>query len=947
MDKKIYEYEVALSFASEQRDYVQEVSHHLSKLGIQHFYDKNEMVELWGTYLISKLDSIYFEKSKYFVPFISKEYKQKKWTKLESNIAIDRNMETISSDIEPYILPVIFDETRIPGISNNIGYISAREYSPKQIANFLYEKVKGVKPLKEVTPSIDTVEIPSIEYYSSKINENRLTMINEFYQNNHSSLILVVHGEKGLGKKSCISKFLSDKKNVVKITWNYENQYQLEPIVRSLNLNIPSERLNIDLNFKEIIKKEVLSYFQRNHPIIYVEKLNEFDDINSKFLMEITDLVLKNPKYFNTVIIFEFDTDEDIDLIRTFDKFPAAYTNFICFEKLSNQELEQYLELSLGKINISKSDLEYILSSCSGNIMYLNVIINYLRRKQIIYYDGNGLTCKKLSKGIFHEALKEFIIQRYDRLDTTLKEIISKSAVIGNIFCSDLLSQPFNIINADDMLKKIEGISKLIIQPDEENFTFESLEVYTFIKDNIPYEQQQEWHRILGTYYEKLLDKEKKYKSRFPINREIELMYTIGNHYEHAKVYSKAIKYKLELINLYKTIGDCQHILNAINSIRNILKINWEEDSEDLEYSLLLAEADCYKEMSRFKNAIELYNDCIEIINNKEIVEIPFDILYEKSYCLYMDGQIEETLDILHSLKEKFENESKLEINYIKTISFLASVYDITGQIEEQKILFIQSLNFYRENHYEKEYYISLKISSMVFGEELALPMYEEAEKYFEKNNFIRYLAEVLHNKATDLIYLNQLDKIKDPIEKSIELFNSFGSHAVHYPLNTSGILEMVLKEDFEKALEIFNSALKYDMEFFSEITLRTNILNCLNKLGRQNEAYEQLNLIDTLIAEPSCELTLVYKIYHHLNWAFYYFNFGDYKNCLSMLEACGKLNYMESRYAYVYKFLKYQTKKLQEIPTRNTAGTSPNKIFEYCVKNGFYFTTLRFYESL
>ena len=77
MEKKNYEYEVALSFAGEQREYVEKVSQNLTKLGVKHFYDNNEQVNLWGKNLSQYLDAVYFEKSLYFVPFISKEYVKK------------------------------------------------------------------------------------------------------------------------------------------------------------------------------------------------------------------------------------------------------------------------------------------------------------------------------------------------------------------------------------------------------------------------------------------------------------------------------------------------------------------------------------------------------------------------------------------------------------------------------------------------------------------------------------------------------------------------------------------------------------------------------------------------------------------------------------------------------------------------------------------------------
>ena len=77
----------------------------------------------------------------YFVPFISKEYKKKIWTRLEVNSALERNMNESGRDFQQYILPVQFDDTRIPGISKTLGLLDARKYSPQEIAYMIYEKV--------------------------------------------------------------------------------------------------------------------------------------------------------------------------------------------------------------------------------------------------------------------------------------------------------------------------------------------------------------------------------------------------------------------------------------------------------------------------------------------------------------------------------------------------------------------------------------------------------------------------------------------------------------------------------------------------------------------------------------------------------------------------------------------------------------------------------------
>ena len=60
-----YKYDVALSFAGEDRKYVEEVALFLKKKNIAVFYDYFEEETLWGKNLISYLEEIYTHKSKY------------------------------------------------------------------------------------------------------------------------------------------------------------------------------------------------------------------------------------------------------------------------------------------------------------------------------------------------------------------------------------------------------------------------------------------------------------------------------------------------------------------------------------------------------------------------------------------------------------------------------------------------------------------------------------------------------------------------------------------------------------------------------------------------------------------------------------------------------------------------------------------------------------------
>ena len=77
------QYDVALSFAGEDREYVRQVAEELRALGVRTFYDEFERADLWGKNLIDHLANIYQNRARFVVVFSSQHYVRKAWTKHE------------------------------------------------------------------------------------------------------------------------------------------------------------------------------------------------------------------------------------------------------------------------------------------------------------------------------------------------------------------------------------------------------------------------------------------------------------------------------------------------------------------------------------------------------------------------------------------------------------------------------------------------------------------------------------------------------------------------------------------------------------------------------------------------------------------------------------------------------------------------------------------------
>jgi internalin A len=138
--RKNIRYEVALSFAGEDRDFVKEVYEELKKQNVSVFYDKDEDVSiyLWGKDLIQTLDNVYRKLSKCVIMFISEHYQRKVWTKLESRSALANAL----NEQREYVLPARFDNTEIPGLLPTVATVDLTKETAQTFAQKIIRKLK-------------------------------------------------------------------------------------------------------------------------------------------------------------------------------------------------------------------------------------------------------------------------------------------------------------------------------------------------------------------------------------------------------------------------------------------------------------------------------------------------------------------------------------------------------------------------------------------------------------------------------------------------------------------------------------------------------------------------------------------------------------------------------------------------------------------------------------
>ena len=138
-----YSYDVAITFAGENRRFAEAVATGLREAGVNVFYDDFYASDLWGEDLSVSLRKVYHEASRFCIMVISAPYVEKMWTNFERQQAIER---LIKQKGQSYILPVRLDgyKNEVPGLSGMIGFLSVDSSQPDRVIDAFLKKTGKV-----------------------------------------------------------------------------------------------------------------------------------------------------------------------------------------------------------------------------------------------------------------------------------------------------------------------------------------------------------------------------------------------------------------------------------------------------------------------------------------------------------------------------------------------------------------------------------------------------------------------------------------------------------------------------------------------------------------------------------------------------------------------------------------------------------------------------------
>lgn len=140
-DPADFQYDVALSFAGEDRLIVTPIADCLCGFGVKVFYDDFEKTRLWGKDLQEHFVNVYMRWARYALVFVSQHYCEKPWARHELRSALARAL----TERQEYVLPIRIDDTVLEGLLPTLMYLDLRDETPAEICRRVIDKIGLVR----------------------------------------------------------------------------------------------------------------------------------------------------------------------------------------------------------------------------------------------------------------------------------------------------------------------------------------------------------------------------------------------------------------------------------------------------------------------------------------------------------------------------------------------------------------------------------------------------------------------------------------------------------------------------------------------------------------------------------------------------------------------------------------------------------------------------------
>lgn len=686
--------------------------------------------------------------------------------------------------------------------------------------------------------------------------ENKYKTLKELVNNSIDQFMsIIVTGDYGKGKSTIIQQVndtvcrpLLTVCQYPGMSTAYEALYS--SVCQKLEENsYDIKNINKEISHREYVKQLFITICRQTPNIVIIfQDMKDYDHILIELIRECINYFKMHE--ITCCIIMEYSTDN----LSSEQVEDLSICTDICMEHVkldastSTEFRDYFADLLKGKNQIGEKQMDDIITEAFFNPALIKKMVRYFIDVGI-FYEQDG--CWFSDEPDFHLTAKlfeEHISHRYEKLNDVLKATLNKASIIGYEFDVKLLSQPLGINKAEDNLRRIERLSRLISHT-ENKYQFENNTVYNLINSKMNASEKKTLHHLLAEY---LYKKIAQYKRNDPA-KILRILFIIKQHYLEAE----NIETALHVCGCYiQRAFQERNYDAALAGIKEYFEISAGK-YPFAEQQLLFLEVNIDMILGDYAEAYQ----CLKKINEQYLpVGSKNWIDYLKSYCLFNNGDTVKSQEIAEHLIEKLDSGCiSDEFLMLKLDIFMAGMYHHFGNIRNANRRYEQGIAIAKgKKSYSKEYNYLLSVSNMFLTNELAIPQIIESMDYFKENQMMTSYAKAANNVAINYIYKGDFETAAKHLEDSKQNFDNICSYSIHYPLNNLGTV-YAHKEDYETALKFFAEASSYPINAFSFLWISMNIANCERKLGNLEKAEKILLEVKNRV-ESLTESTLLLK---------------------------------------------------------------------------------------
>lgn len=640
--------------------------------------------------------------------------------------------------------------------------------------------------------------------------------------------LIVLHGESGRGKTYIAHKVLEEKKiSVNDIVFSNESFFPC-------GLMSDEEWIDSDENVilaccTEKIQDEQCLLFQN---------------------MEYCNLDYKN--LFGRLFQFCKVNDSRVIAILEYNSNNVP-DDVIC--KLTNKKIEvgpqiadkfkNFLEMNFHHNPLNNELFEKIIRISNGNIRTFYNALNILQHLNIINKRNSGKYEYINTDFSIPDNFLALQIKLFDTLEKYEKEPLLSAAPFSVNIYDKLLIGVFSEFNNLNKYLDILSQYKSIITSNDNVFSTTELfkSSYVFLdsetKDAIQTRlDKNEINKKIDAYY-MYFDRIYQNRSYFDSLKETDKILLLSNLSKSRKhnISSNQVKYFVDLMGYYQ-----KHFLyrNVIEQATLVLR------SKELTITQINKENHFF--WTIYFNALIAVGKYKYVIEYKDKFE-DGDLNYLIAKAFYYNGEPKEALFILEN---KIHDQNNTQFNIGLKYSMMASIYDWLGNNKKSAGFFKLAAKHCETD--ELKYQLYKKYSQQI---EFEVPECQKKMKEaidFYKNKNLKDYAECLHNFGTGCIFVYNYKEAERKLKLSCNVLRKICSNEIYYPLNSLGILYSYHNSQYKKAISLWESALKFNInEKFCKAAIINNMITIYIKIGNYEKAKEKLIFLEEEFNNLNC----------------------------------------------------------------------------------------------